>query len=358
MDYAKTLKVKLKHIAKIGIKYNKLIKCIKNANYLTFICSSFIRAYLLYLFENDIEIPKLDVSFIRMAFKALSKPSNGPKPKGANLILFNDLCSFYDKCFSECMPKNKDNTNCEKFDACNLSYIIGRIGTEMETSYVNNVQLNFRKYVNQYVNETFLSDKFKKKSRDEINKLTKSEKNVYYKNINLQRSTNNELKRELYFVKNDIMDCTNTSDIKYKVWIETFITESFPLKSEKITYDDDLKKNPYGYIKTMMIMNKFLESKGKKMFQCIPLRTSITDSYVPIDTSALKDIYGQIGKNKELERYDENELIWNKYFNIDKKKLKIKRYTFNHLIYTDGTYVSINFIENEQIVKKDAMLEK
>lgn len=99
-------------------------------------------------------------------------------------------------------------------------------------------------------------------------------------------------------------------------------------------------------------MNSLLEKKEKKMFSAIPLRTEIYDKYVTFNSSALKDIFGEVTSgitNKEL---------WNKYFNINEKKYSLKNYSFNYQISTDGFAVSINFIKNEEIQKKQLKSER
>ena len=48
----------------------------------------------------------------------------------------------------------------------------------------------------------------------------------------------------------------------------------------------------------MLIMNKELESKKCKLFKAIPNRTRIIDQYITIDTSTLKDIFGEVNTYK------------------------------------------------------------
>ena len=88
------------------------------------------------------------------------------------------------------------------------------------------------------------------------------------------------------------------------------------------------------------------EQNKAKLFQPIPLRTSMGNRYIPFDSSALRDIFN------ETESGLTNDELWEKYFNIDKKKYKIKGYTFNHRITTNGKTVVISFIKNEDFIKK------
>ena len=220
---------------------------------------------------------------------------------------------------------------------------------EMEISVRNNITLNFFKYVHQFVNQTFIKKTVKTLTKEEFKKLSK----VKQIDHNIKKKTENdkikELKKELYFVKNDLCDNNEElmSDPKYHIWIKDSKKIIFPILEKKsLTYDEDIKINCYKYLKHMVLMNSLLEKNEKKMFSAIPLRTEIVDKYVTINSSALKDIFGEVNSgltNKEL---------WNKYFYISDKKYKLKDYSFNFQISTDGFAVSINFIKNDKIEGK------
>jgi hypothetical protein len=143
----------------------------------------------------------------------------------------------------------------------------------------------------------------------------------------------------------DLIENTLTSLEKYHKWIDKTQKLIFPKKENyKLSVQDDINLNPFKYTKYMLIINKELQKNGKKQFQSIPVRTQINDKYVQIDTKAVEDIFTEV--NSEI---DTNEL-WKKHFNLN--KFKIKGYTFNNLIATDGYSVAINFINNLQIPNK------
>ena len=150
-------------------------------------------------------------------------------------------------------------------------------------------------------------------------------------------------------VKNDL--CLNdnnlTSDFKYHKWIIDNKKIIFPIvEDNSMLYEDDIKINYCKYLKHMLLMNSKLEENNKKMFSAIPLRTEITDKYITLNSSALKDIFGEVDSGLT------NEQMWKKYFNINEQKHKLKDYSFNFQISTDGYSVSINFIKNDKIEKK------
>ena len=116
-DARKTIKCRLKSILRNDVDYTTLFSCIKRANTITFICYSFIRSYVLYLYHKNEKIPSLNYDFIRMAFKSLSQKTCGPLPKGEQLITYNKLCKYYNNHFYKVLPYT------DKFDSTNLSYI-------------------------------------------------------------------------------------------------------------------------------------------------------------------------------------------------------------------------------------------
>ena len=363
LEERKTIKDNIVNIKRNDINYDKFDNRISRSNDIYFICSHFYHAYLLYLFKENKDFPIVDSDFFRMCFKTISKKSCGPKPKGANLKLLKELELFFNTEFVFVLAnKNKKdkiiNIDDYKFDATNLSYIIDQYEKEMEISVKNNITFNFFKYVHQFINQTFIKKTIKALTKEEFKKLSKTEQIDY----NIKKKTENdkikELKKELYFVKNDLCDNNEelTSDPKYHTWIKDNKKIIFPVpEKESLTYDEDIKINCYKYLKHMVLMNSLLEKNEKKMFSAIPLRTEIVDKYVTINSSALKDIFGEVNSgltNKEL---------WNKYFNISDKKYKLKGYSFNFQISTDGFATSINFIKNDKIegkLKKSAAKTK
>ena len=347
-DIYKSIKVPLKYIIKNDIDYNLFHKCIHKSNHIYFVCSQFINAFILYSYNNKLDIPNLDYDFIRIAFKVLSKKSCGPNPKSDNLITFNLLTKFFNDEFIYCLTDDAiiENVNNYKYDSTNLSYIFNMFATEMATSYKNNITLNFFKYVHQYVNQFFII-RLAKLSKDEYDKLTPTEQIKYKQNISSDTLKIKNIKKELILVKLDLINQTKQSDVKYHEWIDKHMKIIFPKMELNITsYEDDIKVNHHKYLKHMLVMNNELEKAGYKLFSAISLRTEITDKYVHIDTSALKDIFNKV--NTDLS----NDELWSLLFNIKKNKLKLLNYSFNHLISTDGYTVSVIFIKNSNIEAK------
>ena len=78
--------------------------------------------------------------------------------------------------------------------------------------------------------------------------------------------------------------------------------------------------------------------------------------FITINTSALVEILPILKKPKndylkDLHKYQDE--IWDSIFNLQKiRKQKLKNYSFNYQIQTDGFAVSINYINNDEIENK------
>src|SRR3989344_1975010 len=356
-ELRKAIKCKFKTIIKDDNVYNKLLQIINKSNNVKFVCSNMINAYILYKFNNNLQIPNIDYNFFRMAFKAISKTSVGPKPKNDNKIIYDDICSFLKtEGFKLFTYKQNCNIDDYKLNSTNLSYIFNSYCIEMETNFKNNITQNFFKYVHQYVNETFIKRTIKKLTHNEFKKLSVEQQEDYKNKLNIDSNNIKLLRSELMKIKNDL--CNNieekdyTSDKKYHIWINKQKNKILPpLINKTLNYEQDIKINYQQYLKYMLIMNKELESKNYKLFKAIPSRTRIIDQYITIDTSTLKDIFSEVNTNKT------NVEIWDKYFDISFKKYKIKGYSFNEMIQTDGFAVSIIFIKNSEIIKKQTKIK-
>ena len=345
MNDMHTIKCSLKTLLRKEIDYTKFMKIIHKSNNVMLFCSHFIRSYLLFLFSNNKPIPTIDNDFIRMAFKSISKKSVGPKPKDDNLITYQNLCNYF-SIFVKDICGNKVIIDDIKFDSNNMSYIYKLFASEMEISYNNNINLNFFKYVHQFVNQHFLLKNLTL-PKHEIANMSPEERDNYYKIINENRKQNALIKKELVNVKEDIILDTNKSDPKYHDWIKKTKSLILPnLMDDYETHVDQLKIHNNLYLKYMLIMNNELEKNNMKLFQPICLRTSTTNRYVHFDTSALKDIFTEISKKKT------NREIWNKYFLID-NKFNTSDYSFNYMISTDGIGVSVNCINNKNVEKNE-----
>ena len=265
-----------------------------------------------------------------MCFKALLKESQGPKPKGDNLKLYNEFLQFYDDEYKK-LGYN------DKLDGTNLSQILGYMSIDMITNVENNIKMHFIKYVKRFVNSCF-----KKQNNELVDKCDKGKKTELRKILN----------KELYEIKEDLLNNTLKCDKKYYDWINKHRNNIFP-KEFKDSYTFDIENNPQKYIKGMIYMCLEIEKEGTKAFQFFPLRTDIIQKYIPLDTKSLIELFVEKNKNDYLTDIEHTKHdLWDKYFKLDKKVFKQKDYVFDYRISTDYFSVSIQLIHKNYVAKE------
>jgi hypothetical protein len=228
------------------------------------------------------------------------------------------------------------------------------------TNIENNIKLHFFSYIRQYVNSIF-----KIQFGEQIENCNYGEKT----------KLKETLKKDLYQIKEDLVNNTLNSDNKYHSWINENTKKIYPSEFKE-SYQFDIKNHPQKYIPGMIYMNKQIELIGTKMFQFFPLRNNIIMKYIPLDTKVLIDLFIEgevIFKNIDGNEYtvkksdclmDINgykDSIWENFFDL--KKIKRKNYKFDYRISTDCFGVSLQminkkFIEREQLKKQNMKLRR
>jgi len=291
-------------------------------------------------FENNIELPKITNDTIKMIFQVLTNDINleddkcmikkrGRKIEGDNLKLVQELAIFEKNVYSKLGYTTKINGD-------NLSQILGYTSVDMITNIENNIKMHFFDYLKCYVNGSF-----KDRNDNYLNLVDKNKRPALRKS----------LRRELYLVKQDLIENTLKSDKSYHDWI--IKKRKLILPNEfKTSHLYELNKDPLKYLKYMIVMNKELELLEQKQFNFLPLRTEKTINYIPLDTKSIIEILVSKDKNKYLSNIDKyKDQLWNTYFDTENKIFKKNNYEFGHLIYTDCFAVSILFVHESQIEK-------
>ena len=339
----KTIKCRLKTILTNTDHFNKIKDCIQRTNSIVLVSSYFIRLYLLHENMFGYQLPDLDHSFIKLVFSLFGNQNKrGPKMGKEKLKVLDRLQKF------KISVSPLFDTN---YNSTNLGYMLNYEAIKMQTSYINNIKLNFIKYLFQFVNESHSLPSIKRVSKMEYRQMLPEQKLNYQEKNNEIREKKKQQLKELSLVKKDLINGTLLSDEKYHKWI--LMVRKHVLPERKYELLLDVHKYPFKYLKTMLLMDSLLEEKGKKMFQVIPLRTDISDKYITFDIRAIKDIFTEIKANGENELTSTQ--TWNKYFKITPNKFRIKNYSFNGLISTDGIGCSISFIEKSALKRKEEL---
>ena len=211
------------------------------------------------------------------------------------------------------------------------------LSVDILTNIENNIKLNFFNYLRRFVNCFF---------KDDHEKILE---NLQGKEKMLKKK---ELARELFQLKQDLLNNTDNCEDKYDEWKKLYREKILP-KEFKHSYQFDLNNDPQKYIKYMIFMNLQIEKMGGKLFQFFPLRTEIVVKYIPIDTKSLIEIFIKKNKNKYLKDISSyKEELWENYFNLKHKIFNKKNHKFDYRIITNGLSVSLQFI-NKDFLKED-----
>jgi hypothetical protein len=300
--------------------FNTIQDAVYRTNYITTKTNLLLRLWCLEKYHNGIDIPLIDENTIKMCMKSLILASSGPKPKNNNLLLLNEF-------------KNLHNFTLE--DGVNLSSILDYYAITILTSIETNIKMHFFDYVNRFINSYF---------------------KVLYKNDITNKDFKKQLFKDLYVVKNDILNGSLKSNLKFHNWINEYRYKIVPEEFE-VSYYYDVKATPQKYLKYMIFMNIELEKIEGKMYQFFPLQSSVIPNHIQMDTKSIIELLVEKEKKQYLDNIELNkEFLWDKYFNITQK---IKDYKFDNTIITDGYATSLRFIHNDYIegekIKKEKM---
>ena len=306
-----------------------LQNAISRANAITSKSYMLLRLWVLQKYHNNCTIPELTHDTVSMAMKSVLQPSSGPKPKGNNLILFNEFQTLYDFSLE---------------DGRHLSAVLDYYATTMITSITNNIKMHFFDYVKRFINSSF--------------------KSIYKEEIT-NKVFKKQLFKELRKVKNDILKDNTTllCDQKYHKWINDNRYKIVPEEYDT-SYDYDVCCEPYKYLKHMIFMCLELEKLEAKSFQFFPIQTTAIPRHIQIDTKAMVELFVDTKRDVELMKtcnfpekdgkemnatssnlfkclQENKEFIWAGLWDV---KQRLKRYEFDYTIITDGYATSLRFL--------------
>jgi len=235
-------------------------------------------------------------------------------------------------------------------DYSHLNTVLDYLTIGIITMYENNIKLHYVEYIERYVNIVW-------KKKETIVKIKEENKEE-----EKQKELVNEFCRQLRKIKTDILEITTEykSDVKYHNLLKEIKKTITPNKDkyQKNNLYYDLQCNPQDYLPCMIRMMKEVEKDKVMIYNVFPMRNEISPSHIKIDTTTLVHLlFTQKQGNKtdyllegNLKKH-ENE-IWEFFFRTERQCFKKPKYTFHHMIETDGVSCSILMLRNDLIGKR------
>jgi transposase len=344
-DYFKCVKIPIKHVLKNpDINLPKITDAVIKCNKIVINTLIFMKLYLLDYFEKNNKLPIINKVFVNSCMKILCNESaSGRPPKKEIKELKDKLTTFYN---SDYKPLIKD-TN---LDYTHLNTVLDYLTIGIITMYENNIKLHYVEYVERYVNIVW-------KKKDTITKIKEENKDE-----EKQKELVNEFCRQLRKIKTDILEITTEykSDEKYHNWIKE-IKKTITPNKEKYQKDSlyyDLQCNPQDYLPCMIRMMKEVEKDKVMIYNVFPMRNDIIMKSIKLDTTTLVHLlFTQKQGNKtdyllegNLKKFENK--IWEFFFRTERQCFKKPKYTFHHMIETDGVSCSILMLRNDLIGKR------
>jgi len=344
-DYFKCVKIPIKHVLKNpDINLPKITDAVIKCNKIVINTLMFMKLYLLDYFEKNNKLPEIDKVFVNSCMKILCNESaSGRPPKKEIKQLKDKLTTFYN---SDYKPLIKDID----LDYTHLNTVLDYLTIGIITTYENNIKLHYVEYIERFVNIVW-------KKKDIITKIKEENKEE-----DKQKELVNEFCRQLRKIKTDILEITTEykSDVKYHNWIKEIKKTITPNKKKymKDSLYYDLQCNPQDYLSCMIRMMKEVEKDKVMIYNVFPMRNDIIMKSIKLDTTTLVHLlFTQKQGNKtdyllegNLKKYENK--IWEFFFRIEKQCFKKPKYTFHHMIETDGVSCSILMLRNDLIGKR------
>jgi transposase len=344
-DYFKCVKIPIKHVLKNpDINLPKITDAVIKCNKIVINTLMFMKLYLLDYFEKNNKLPIIDKVFVNSCMKILCNEStSGRPPKKEIKELKDKLTTFYNYDYK---PLIKD-TN---LDYTHLNTVLDYLTIGIITMYENNIKLHYVEYIERYVNIVW-------KKKETITKIKEENKDE-----EKQKDLVNEFCRQLRKIKIDILEPVNKykSDEKYHNWIKE-IKKTITPNKEKYQKDSlyyDLQCNPQDYLPCMIRMMKEVEKDKVMIYNVFPMRNDIVMKSIKLDTTTLVHLlFTQKQGNKtdyllegNLKKFENK--IWEFFFRTDRQCFKKPKYTFHHMIETDGVSCSILMLRNDLVGKR------
>jgi hypothetical protein len=383
-DYMKTNKDNIMNVINYPAHINIINDIVVKVNKIVIHTYQFLKLYLIHLYDNKKDFPKINEDFIGYIFMVLTirKCGTGGYTETNMPEQLKLLTKFYNN-FYKPLTINDEVIYYDK-----LNYVLAYEAIDIVKNINVNISEHFIQHLNKFIN---ISLEVKEK-RDKITKDNKD--------LKIRKEKHKEFAQEINKVKKDLTSFNELeSDKKYHKWI---LEQRKLIYGNKIKFDEnsiyyDLKSNTKDYLKSMFYICGELEKvynqikkynedikdeekmkKQIRLFNVIPLRTNIVGKFICLDSCGLinnfldkslktnereninkdkiKIKYSEKCKNRDIKgnvhnidnynyKQDDNQnLLWDYFFRTNKRVFKKNKYQFNYMIKTDGISVSILFV--------------
>lgn len=332
-----SIKTSLKSVARNPLVISKLNDVVLMSHKIIVHTLQFIKLYLIDRYDRKLPFPTINKQFVVAVMKTLCQEPPTGRPASTQVQTVKDELSWFYLAYYKHLQIDDLNYR-------HMNTVLDYLAIDVVTMYENNIKLHFFEYVERYVNVSWkkreLSDWIKQhKTYDKKDKLI------------------SKLSSNLRQIKNDLLLKTRTSKSFYHDWISSVSATIFPQRKyqeDNIYYD--IQCTPQDYLPYMFYMMRELESHELKLNIVCPLRTDMIPKHVRIDTTSLVHICLTDEQGTKDEFLTQGNLvrnqskIWEFFFKTNKKCFHLSdkhKYTFDHMISTDGVSCSIILIKKE-----------
>ena len=335
-SFFKTIKIPLQYILKnpdinLPIISNAVIK----SNKIVIHTLLFMKLFLLKFFKDYNHLPFINEQFVTNCLKiqCIKTNNSGSKPSNDTQLLKDQLILFYNEHY-------KPLIHFDNLDYLHLNTVFKYLAIDIITKYENNIKLHYFDYINKYIN--FVTHK-----KDNLIKI----KNTY-SNLDIRKQKIREFFSYINNLKSDILNVSDNdfkSEKKYHKWIKKTKLWIIPIKDsyKKDNLHYDIQCKTQDYLPCMIRMMNVLEKSNETIFNIFPMRNSLIPSHICLDTDTLVHLlftkkqglkvdYIRHGNLKKFE-----DKIWKFFFRTERKCFKNTKFSFHHMIHTDGISCSI-----------------
>jgi hypothetical protein len=264
------------------------------------------------LYENNLDIPLIDLDFLSNISSVLTKKGKGNTKKGDNLKVCIKLEKFFEEHYS-CLMYNSTDSNIEelKLDANYLSQILRYNFVQIVTSIENNIVLHFNEHLKKFI-KISLNMFHSKLLNDSINKTIKRK----------------EINKQLILIFTDLNEGTKKCNECYHIWMDKIKSFVLPIISETTSHILNINKNPQLYLKNMIYMNLEVRKSNVedvKLYFIDYVKKYINISVKRLSTETLKKYIKGVSftyKNKKMNKKEKQKQKLKQRKEIKKQKIK------------------------------------